>query len=100
MSARLAARLDVVRDFDAPVPAEALERLRRARRPLHERAADTVSRNQVRGGYHVLHWHRYRRLRAVQPAAAGSFRGYWRDSVGADSWGAVARRYAGRLKSA
>ena len=100
MSARLARRLDVVRtDFGAPVPPEALERLRRARRPLHERAADSVSRSRVRGGYHVLHWHRYRRLRAVRPEDAGSFRSYWRESLGADDWGAVARRYVERVRA-
>jgi hypothetical protein len=101
MSARLAGPLDTLRSaFEAAVPAAAIEQLRRARRPFHERAAHAASRKPVRGGYHVLHWHRYRRLRAVTPEAASSFRRYWRDSVGADSWGAVARRYAGRLTSA
>jgi hypothetical protein len=100
MTARIEASLVILRtDFGEPVPPRALERLGEARRSLHERAAHRVGRRgPARGSHHVLQWHRHRSLRAIRPEAAGGFPEYWRASLGVDSWGAVAGRYARRLR--
>jgi hypothetical protein len=99
MSARLADALGTLRsEFEQDVPQSVVDRLRRSRRPLHERAAHIAGRRMPRGAHHVLQWHRHRSLRAVRPEAAVGFPRYWRASLGADSWSAVAGRYARRLK--
>lgn len=100
MSARLADALGTLRsEFRQDVPRAVLDRLDASRRSLHERAAQAARRRMPRGTHHVLQWHRHRGLRDARPGATVAFPRYWRASLGADSWSAVAGRYARRLRS-
>ena len=73
--------------FGVQVPGEVLESLECAHRPLSERAAQRALLRNGRTVPFVLHWDRYRRMRALgAPAARGGLPGYMRDAFLWGSW--------------